>query len=67
MTAAEFKRIRRELGLSQTALAQLFGLADDRSIRRWEKDCHPVPGTAAILMRLLHRGTATLEDLVSTL
>lgn len=61
MTPADFKAARRELGLSQNALAARMGIAD-RTIRRWEKGTVPIPGPVIVLMGYFARDDAWLPD-----
>ena len=51
LTGAEFRYLRHELGLSQSALARFFG-NDEQAIARWEKT-GKVPKWADHFIRLL--------------
>lgn len=47
MTAKEFKRARKKLGLSAAGMARALKLESkwsDRTIRYWEAGTYPVPG-----------------------
>jgi transcriptional regulator with XRE-family HTH domain len=59
MTAAQFRAIRERAGLSQAALAALIATSRN-TIARYEREdgesARPVPGTAAVLMRLVDEG-----------
>ncbi len=50
MTPTEFKTARRELGLSQNALAKRMGVTG-RTIRRWEAGDTQIPGPVIVSMR----------------
>lgn len=53
MTPAEVRAYREGLGLSARALADHLGLAEERTVRRWEDGTRRVPpGVAAELRRL---------------
>lgn len=56
MTAAQFKEARRKLGLSAQKLADLIGVADGRTIRRWEAGEAVIFGPVAKLMNWLAYG-----------
>lgn len=60
MTPSEFKAGRRGLGLSQSALARLFGVQSDRTVRKWECGERDIPGPAKVLMRWLTTGKKPL-------
>lgn len=47
MTPAEFKTIRESLGLSAQALADILGISQERTIRRWEDGSRELPEDAA--------------------
>ena len=64
MTPAQFKRIRRALGLSLRGVADALGISDIRAIRRWEDGSKPVSGPAAIALRYFMKfGTPDQVDL----
>ncbi len=63
MTPAEFKAIRRGLGLSAQAMARAVGVSDGRTIRRWEAGDRDIPGPVRVLMLLLSSGVITTDDL----
>lgn len=52
------------LNLKQTDLARLLGLMP-RTIRKWVQGTLPVPTYAAIVLRLMHSGKVTVEDIKS--
>ncbi len=52
MTPQEFEAARKQLGLSETALARLFKVGD-RTVRRWEDGEKDIPGPAQVLISLL--------------
>lgn len=56
MTPATIKQIRKQAGLSQSGLARLLRIADQRSIRRWEAGEVAVSGPASILLEMLAAG-----------
>ena len=52
MTSTGVKRIRRELGLTQEALAKAVGV-DRVTVARWETEVHAIPEpTARLLQRI---------------
>ena len=53
MTPKQFKRARRMLGLSQPELADLLGIASDRTLRRWEAGQMDIPGPVLLAMELI--------------
>jgi len=59
----EFKRIRRELGLSQSQLADLLGVSAGRTIRKWEAGENDIAAPAALLVTLLDQGVLTVEKI----
>lgn len=56
MTPAHIKAIRKQAGLSQTGLAAVLRIADQRTIRRWETGKIPISGPASIILELLDAG-----------
>lgn len=58
MTAEEFRAARKALGLSAAKMAKALEMGKDggRSIRRWEAGEHPIPGPAAVAVRLMVGG-----------
>jgi DNA-binding transcriptional regulator YiaG len=56
MNAADVKATRQRAGLTQAGLAALLGLADRRTVRRWEQGEIPVTGPAAIVLAMLDAG-----------
>lgn len=56
MTPTTFKAIRKRSGLSARALAELFRIADGRTIRRYEAGDREVSGPVSLLMELLDAG-----------
>lgn len=53
LTRHGFKFLRKEMDLSQTALAGLIGVVDS-TIRHWESGRGDIPSTADRLMRVLY-------------
>jgi hypothetical protein len=62
MTANQFRIAIDKLGLSQVGAARLVG-ADPRTARRWALDERPIPACVSILLRLLLKGTITIEQI----
>ena len=64
MTPEELREIRRRAGLSQAALARLFGLGGDgkRTIRRYEKGDIDPSGPVLKLYELLDAGRLPRDD-----
>ena len=56
MTPAHIKAIRKQAGLSQTGLAAVLRIADQRTIRRWESGDIPISGPASIILDMIDRG-----------
>ena len=56
MTPAEIISIRKRAGLSQSGLAALLRISDQRTVRRWETGDIPVSGPASIILELLDAG-----------
>lgn len=52
MTPDEFKEARRKLGLSAQGMAAALGVADGRTVRRWEADDRDIPGPVIALLRI---------------
>jgi DNA-binding transcriptional regulator YiaG len=52
MSPDEFKEARRKLGLSAQELATALGVADGRTVRRWEAGDRDIPGPAIVLLRI---------------
>lgn len=66
MQGDEIKRIRLELGLTQSELCDVLGISDRRTVRRWEKNERPITGPSRVLLRILERdGLAAIEGLES--
>jgi putative transcriptional regulator len=72
LSGAEFRFLRKELDMSQAALAQLMG-KDVQSIARWEKQAR-VPKMAGRMLRVIYRDCVmqscfdgSLKDLVQRL
>jgi len=68
MTPDEFREIRHALRLSTNHLARLLGVADGRTVRRWEADpsrpgAREIPGPVVKIMRLLSANKITPADL----
>lgn len=56
MTNKEVQSIRKRAGLTQSGLAALLRITDQRTVRRWETGDIPVSGPASIVMELLDSG-----------
>jgi DNA-binding transcriptional regulator YiaG len=65
--AALFRRCRKTLGLSQSAIARALLIASDRTVRRWEQDELMVAGPAWVALEGMLRGEgkAALADRVA--
>lgn len=50
MTGLELKAIRKNLGLSQEALASLVGARDNSAVSRWEAGKRPIPRSVEIIL-----------------
>ena len=59
MTPENFKHRRQKLGLSQAATARLMrmGGRGAQNVHRWEVGRSPLPGWAAVLMKIVSTGT----------
>ncbi len=53
MTPSELVAARKQLGLSQAGLAAVLGLANDRTIRRWEAGDMAISGPAQLAIRYM--------------
>ena len=51
MTGTDLKALRLRLGMSAAKFAAFLGVAEQRTIRRWEAGEAPIPGPVALLMR----------------
>lgn len=56
MTGEEFKRIRREAGLSLAELAAVLRIDDVRTLRRYEDGERPVSGPVSLIMEMIGAG-----------
>lgn len=56
MTPSEVIAIRKRAGLSQSGLARLLRISDERTVRRWETGDIAVSGPASIILELLDSG-----------
>ena len=63
MTPKQFQDYREKLGLSQAELALVFGVASDRTVRRWEAGERDIPGPVVVLMKLILRSQEAREVL----
>lgn len=63
MTPTQFKDARERLGLSQAELSLIFGVATDRTVRRWEAGERDIPGPVIVLMKLILRSAEAREIL----
>jgi len=61
VTANQIRAALDHLGLTQVAVAQLFGV-EARSVRRWVSGDSPVPDAVAVVLRLVVAGKITLDD-----
>lgn len=52
MTPAELRQARLDLGLTLAAMATAAGIANLRTIQRYERGHYPIPGPVAALVRL---------------
>ena len=70
LNGKEFRFLRTELDLSQTALGELCG-RKERRLRDWEKNNKKVPNPANTIIRIIYQErydpTATFEGLSKTL
>jgi DNA-binding transcriptional regulator YiaG len=58
MTSAEVKKAREAMGLTQSELADLLGVARN-SVARWEMGMHPISTPVERLLRTLAASKAT--------
>jgi putative transcriptional regulator len=69
LTGAEFRFLRKELDLSQAALARWFG-CEAQTIALWEKGRIRVPKLAAQVLRALYRehaeGNVRIREMIET-
>ena len=69
LSGGEFRFLRKELDMSQAALARVLG-KDAQSVARWEKSGRP-PKMAERFLRALYRehveGNARIQDIVDRL
>lgn len=56
MTHTEIQSIRKRAGLTQSGLAALLRITDQRTVRRWEAGDMPVSGPASIILEMLDAG-----------
>jgi DNA-binding transcriptional regulator YiaG len=65
--AALFRRCRKALGLSLSAMARALLIASDRNPRRWEDGTRPVSGPAWVALEYMLReaGEGALADQVA--
>ncbi|MCW2249355.1 DNA-binding transcriptional regulator YiaG [Azospirillum fermentarium] len=52
MTPEAFKEARHTLGLSAQGMADALGVAEGRTVRRWEAGDRDIPGPAIALLRI---------------
>ena len=64
MTGEEFRKIRRELGLSQSVLAKVLGYRSALTISSYERQSarHDVPHLVAMLMKAFESGYRLLDS-----
>lgn len=53
MSPSTFREIRRRAGLSQSQLAKVLRISDERSVRRWEMGEREISGPVTLLMELI--------------
>jgi DNA-binding transcriptional regulator YiaG len=58
MTAHELKTIRADLGLTAEAFATILGVADGRTVRRWEGGERAIPGPVAVIAKAMRESAA---------
>lgn len=56
MSPSTFREIRRRAGLSQSHLAKVLRISDERSVRRWEMGEREISGPVTLLMELIDQG-----------
>lgn len=61
MTPTDFRRIRRELGQTQSQLADLLGVSSSRTVRKWEQAERDISQPIILFMTLLDQGILTVE------
>lgn len=61
-TAAELKRVRKQLGLTQKDFAKLVNCSKP-TIERWERSNEPITGPITLLLRLLEKHPEDVEEL----
>jgi transcriptional regulator with XRE-family HTH domain len=52
MIGDELKAKRKALGLTTESFAQMVGVSDGRTVRRWEKGDREIPGSVIVLLEL---------------
>jgi DNA-binding transcriptional regulator YiaG len=62
MTPATFKAIRNRAGLTQSGLAALLRISENRTIRRWEAGEREISGPVTLLMEMLDKGGTDAID-----
>jgi len=55
MSAINIKKIRNDLGLSQSQFARMVGVASDRTVRRWEEGERDVPGSVILIIYVMSK------------
>lgn len=66
LSAAEFRFIRQQLGMSQSDVGSFMGV-DNQTVARWEKQETPLPPYADRLMRVLYSGHHAKETSIYSL
>ena len=56
MSPTEVQSIRKLAGLTQSGLARVLRITDQRTIRRWENGDIPVSGPASVILEMLNSG-----------
>ena len=64
MTPTEFRKIRHALGLGTPRMARLLGVADGRTVRKWESSERPLAGPPFILIWVLWKFPDVLARLI---
>jgi hypothetical protein len=62
MTPREFRQALAELGLSRSKAAKALHISE-REVYCWCSGAHPMPRLTAAVLRLLHAGKISLDDI----
>jgi DNA-binding transcriptional regulator YiaG len=60
MKPSDIRSLRRSLNLTQGRLARLIGVADYKTVLRWEKGEWPVTGSSRTLLLMLKASPARM-------